>query len=480
MNSPDVASLPAYGRVPEPELAFHPERDQDTHVHPLKGLLEFGPYSRSLLGPVLDPIRLAFIVPAGDARRLGGLVEELEGRHAPRERKQYLPEFPGFSRVFGVRAVRSDAAIVELARQLDEDLLNAPQPHLRLAEALVGAVTALQSRRTEFDVVVILLPTRWEPFFTCLEDPDFDLHDHLKAVTASRGVPVQLLREDRALAYFCRCSVMWRLGIALYSKAGGIPWKLAKADSDTAFVGLSYAVKQTASAGPAFITCCSQVFDADGGGLEFVAYETNDAKVFGDNPYLSRAAMHRVMARSLALYQRRHAGRCPRRVTIHKTTPFKPSEVDGAFDAWSASEEIDLLQIQTSAAWRGIKIEAPRNGGLKGQPSSYPCERGVTLPLGARDMLLWTQGDAPSAADGHHFYKEGKGIPEPLLLSRYAGHCPWFDLSRQVLGLTKMDWNNDALYDRRPVTISYASVLAGVVKRMPTLAPMPYQFRFFM
>ena len=43
-----------------------------------------------------------------------------------------------------------------------------------------------------------------------------------------------------------------------------------------------------------------------------------------------------------------------------------------------------------------------------------------------------------------------------------------------------MDWNNDALYDRRPVTISYASVLASVVKRMPTLAPVPYQFRFFM
>jgi len=190
--------------------------------------------------------------------------------------------------------------------------------------------------------------------------------------------------------------------------------------------------------------------------------------------------MRRVMARSLALYQRRHAGRCPRRVIVHKTTPFKSSEVDGCFDAWGATEEIDLLQIQTSAAWRGIKIEAPRSGGSKGQASSYPCERGITLSLGSRDILLWTQGDAPGAADGRHFYKEGKGIPEPLLLSRHAGHGSWFDLSRQVLGLTKMDWNNDALYDRRPVTIGYASVLASVVKRMPTLAPMPYQFRFFM
>jgi hypothetical protein len=43
-----------------------------------------------------------------------------------------------------------------------------------------------------------------------------------------------------------------------------------------------------------------------------------------------------------------------------------------------------------------------------------------------------------------------------------------------------MDWNNDALYDPLPVTMSYAKVLAGVVKRMPELGPAPYQFRFFM
>jgi hypothetical protein len=49
-----------------------------------------------------------------------------------------------------------------------------------------------------------------------------------------------------------------------------------------------------------------------------------------------------------------------------------------------------------------------------------------------------------------------------------------------VLALSKMNWNNDALYDRLPVTMGYAQVLARVIKRMQGLGSAPYQFRFFM
>ena len=108
-----------------------------------------------------------------------------------------------------------------------------------------------------------------------------------------------------------------------------------------------------------FVTCCSQVFDSDGAGLEFIAYETDDVRIERDNPFLSRTEMRRVMARSLALYQRRHGGRSPKCVVIHKTTEFKPDEVDGCFDAWSSCEGIDLYQIQQNTLWRGVLIDPP-------------------------------------------------------------------------------------------------------------------------
>lgn len=46
----------------EPKLSFHPDRRSDRDIHPLSGLLRFGPYSKGLLVP--DPIRVATIAPA--------------------------------------------------------------------------------------------------------------------------------------------------------------------------------------------------------------------------------------------------------------------------------------------------------------------------------------------------------------------------------------------------------------------------------
>lgn len=473
-------SMPAHNCLSEAELRFHPDRKEDRHIHPLTGLVEFGPYSQSAVANVFDPIRVAVIAPAGESARVADLIHELHHVHQPRERRAYLVEFPGFSHVFKVRCVQATGgASVELARDTDAALASAHQPHSLLADRLIQAISAVEVRRTDFDVLAIVLPERWNPGFYGPAGEDFDLHDTLKAVTAARGIPLQILREDRVFEYPCRCSVMWRIGIALYCKAGGVPWKLADHDPESAFIGLSYAMRHDSTGAPRFVTCCSQVFDADGTGLEFIAYEPENVRMENDNPFLSRTQMRRVMARSMALYQRRHAGSVPKRVVVHKSTYFTPDEVEGCFDAWPASDGLVLIQVQQDSAWRGVQINPPLARDTKGTPARYPCRRGTYLPLGGREVLLWTQGNVPTARHGD-FYKEGKGIPSPLLLTRFAGHGGWDEDCRDLLGLTKMNWNNDNLYDRLPVTMGYAKVLARTVKRMPRLAPQPYQFRMFM
>jgi hypothetical protein len=468
----ELVELPGHGLLAEPDLLFHPDRLSDRSPHPLRGLLDYGPFSNALINAVLDPIRVATIAPAGETVRLTRLLAEFGAQHQPRERRDYLPPFPGFQRVFGLRLV-SAGLDAELPNNLEQKLQVA-KPHLALAEHLTGAIAPLESRRSDFDVLLIYLPDRWQHAFEGGEGEDFNLHDYLKAMTAMRGIATQIVNEDGAASYFCRASVMWRLAIAIYTKAGGVPWKLADADPDTAFIGLSYALRPRTNEGARFVTCCSQVFDSDGAGLEFIAYETDDVHVERDNPFLSHSEMRRVMARSLALYQRRHGGRTPRKVIVHKTTEFKPDEAAGCLEALQAAAEVELIQVKQNVGWRGVKIEA------KKRPAGYPVDRGSYLQIGEREVLLWTQGNARTVVGGKDYYKEGKGIPSPLELVRFAGHGGWEDHCRATLGLTKMNWNNDALYDRLPVTLGYAQVLARTIKRMPRLASQPYPVRLFM
>ncbi len=465
-------------RLPEPRLAFHPDRSTDCDIHPLRGLLRFGPYSSGLMP---DPIRVATLAPAGESDRLYAFLKELNSRYQPGERTEYLPEWPGFQAVFGVRMRGAGGGCHhELDASLDADFRASARPHVILADRIVRAIQVLDARRDAFDVLFIYIPSRWEAGYFGGPGEDFDLHDHIKAATAMRRMPVQLVRENSALSYPDRASVMWRIGLALYAKAGGIPWKLADTDEETAYIGISYAVRPPESDRPRFVTCCSQVFDSQGSGLEFVAYDAHEVQVQRDNPFLSRTEMFRVMTRSMDLYRRRHAGSSPRRVMVHKTTEFKAAEVDGCMEALHLCETVDLIQVVEDVPWRGIRIERDARHPAKGNPAAYPVGRGTVIGLGPREALLWTHGDVTGINPRGSYFQGGRSTPRPLRLIRHAGHGPWDDTARVTLALSKMDWNNDALYDPLPVTMGYAKVLAGVVKRMPGLGTTPYQFRFFM
>jgi hypothetical protein len=471
--------LPDYRELPEPVLSFDPYDPKKRDVHPLRGLANFGPFSESIFGAMSDPIRLAAIVPPGTGPRVQGLIAELSKTHRPQERTQYLPVFPGFEAVFRQQLNLPAANIVELPARLDAEVRGGASPQLKLAEALSSAMQQVKQRRAEWDVVLIYLPDRWQPAFEGGTSVDFDLHDFIKAKTAAQAIPTQILNDD-VWTYRCRASVGWRLGLALYVKAGGVPWKMEPVQPDTVFIGVSYAMRKEAGV-PRYVTCCSQIFDAEGTGLEFLAYETDASKLtmLGTNPFLSRDQMRAVMARSLSLYNDRHPGRTPRRVVVHKNTEFKPLEIDGAFEAFASIDELELVQIQDTH-WRGVRLIAPRGAGSAGEADRYPLSRGTLLTLDSDEALLWTQGNSAAVTGGQAWYPVGKSIPRPMLIRRYAGRGEAELLGREILALSKMNWNNDNLNDSLPATLGFARKLAEVVKRMPRLDPKPYPLRLFM
>jgi hypothetical protein len=474
--------LPGHWQLPEPLLAFDPVDTAATHAHPLLGLDAYGPHSATSFGTFAEAVRVAMLAPSADLPRLRAQLNELTRTQQPRERPEYLPEWRGFTNVFRTALLpAAEPAQLSLPADLNARLSSSPAPHRTLAETLVTGLRQLTTVRTEFDVVVFYLPARYQSLFE-VPTENFHLHDLVKAAAADLGLTTQII-TDQALTYRCRASVAWRLATALYAKAGGTPWTLARSAADlrddSAYIGLSYALRPT-TVGTSFVTCCSQVFDADGGGMEFVAYDIGEGRDL-HNQYLTREQMRLIMARSLAVYQRRHAGRSPARLIVHRQSSFRREEIAGCLDAWGgAVGELTCVSI-TRTPWRAVSL-VPDRRNPHGSRAGYAVDRGTTLQLDDRSALVWVSGNARTAtlSGRGNYLQGGKGTPRPLLLTRDTGRGPLTEIATQILALSKLNWNNDALHDNLPVTLRYAQTLARTIKHIPMLASRPYDYRLFM
>jgi hypothetical protein len=448
--------------------------------HPLVGMRDHGPFTLGHFDAYVNTVRFALVAPPDELQVAKRLVSELRAKHVPTERRDYLIEYPGFRAIFGVDIAATTAECnVATPADLEDRLDGASDPRQVLTGALSEAIELAARRREGFDVLLIRLPERWSEWFKGTgEGDDFDLHNFIKVVAAGKGIATQIIR-DQALQYKDRCSVAWRLGIAAYTKAGGVPWKLADTTPNCMFVGIGYALRHTGK--KRFAIGVAQVFDEKGTGLQFVgstAAEDDGTRIDGTNPYLTRPQMQKLLARATALYQRQHSGQLPRRVVVHKSTPWKKLETEGACDALSRIADVELIQIQDDTLWRGVRGTGQ---GAVGQADSWPLHRGTMLHLSGSELLLWTQGNVPTVSrSGGNFYKEGRGVPHPVVLKRWAGHGRAEEVAADVLALSKMDWNNDGLYNRGPVTLAYAAQLARVMKLLSRVPSEPLPFRLFM
>lgn len=51
---------------------------------------------------------------------------------------------------------------------------------------------------------------------------------------------------------------------------------------------------------------------------------------------------------------------------------------------------------------------------------------------------------------GGNYNQSAKALPTPIAFSRHAGEGTARDPAREILALSKLDWNNEALYGLTP------------------------------
>jgi hypothetical protein len=295
-------------------------------------------------------------------------------------------------------------------------------------------------------------------------------HNQLKARLLGDMVLTQIVREStlgnihnlnepgvdrRQVAR--QSEIAWNLCTAVFYKVGGRPWKVANIREGVCYVGLVF--KKDDTTGSTRNACCAaQMFLDSGDGVVFKGAlgpwyneETGDF-------HLSYEAAKKLGELAVKSYTKR-VGHAAKEIFIHGRVRFEEEEWSGFKDAVGKGTSIV-----------GVRIREEKNLKLyrKGQ---NPILRGLANIRNARSAYLWTRGWTPRIQT-----YPGREVPNPLIIEINKGDAPIEGVLRDVLALTKLNYNACIFGDGTPITLKFADAIgeiltAGPIKEVP---PLPF------
>ena len=289
----------------------------------------------------------------------------------------------------------------------------------------------------------------------------------LKARTMPFAKPLQLVRqvsldEIKVAGQQDDATKAWNFCTALYYKSGPtIPWKLDQDDAraSSCAVGISFyrsRDRQTLS------TSLAQIFDELGNGL-ILRGTPVDLDKDDRSPRLSEGQAHDLLTAALNEY-RVALRNYPARVVIHKSSHFSDEEIGGLE---SAAQEVNIDTVDLVTVMDS-KLRLFRDG-------NYPPYRGTLVQLDDDRELLYTKGSV-------WYYQTYPGlyVPQPIELRIVRSEESPHFIAKEVLGLTKMNWNNTQFDGKYPVTLGCSRKVGEIMKYLTDTDTPQIRYGYYM
>lgn len=349
----------------------------------------------------------------------------------------------------------------------------------REVELLQGTIREQSAGQTrlfdEEDPKVIAALVQLEDFKTARGlSPDF--RRQLKARMMGHDLPVQIVKESTldVATKVARgepgtnplSDRLWNFATAVYYKCGAKPWKTPWARDGVCYVGLAYKLTEDGRNA----CCAAQMFLDSGDGVVFVGE-------FGPWYSKERGEFHLPPDKAEALLRgtietyRQEDGRLLKEIFLHARSGIDRNEYEGFQRACPPGVNLVAIRVrQDRAGHRLFRYDDHENAGKRGQ---HPVQRGLFWQRSPRHGMLFTNGFKPRLAT-----YDGFEVPVPLEIRIQHGAGDLVQVARDILGLTKLNYNACQLGEGQPITVKYSDRVGEILLANPGLPPAQWKHNF--
>lgn len=423
----DGGKVVAVNEQAEPKVTFNVGSDM-TNNWPEGGLKAFGPLDYNI-GNSKPQIKIALIA-AGYQKPFSlnylKALNEGSGR------------YQGFETIYKTPLVLKENGSYERLQVIDPVKLQNASTLEEVGNLYLQALVDIKNRNKEFDVAIIELPSILVSNFA---GNRVDLRDYLKTIFLKQQVATQFLTESTISKNPEYTLPNFSLG--LYVSAGGVPWRVEEHPVDTAYLGISFGIKKEEDGNSKILVGVAEIMDEYGVSLGIKAVgEHYDAD---RGVHLTSKSIKTVITNLLEQYKSDMSA-YPRRVVLHKTSSYNNDEAEVITIFNEKNIDAVLLHIHPT------KIRMIEDDSSK-------IKRGMTWKIDENRLLLYT--------DGILSYT-GKSLttwtPNPLIIERFSGNEDIEISARQVLCLTKLNWNATRNHEKNPVTLSHSQKVIDLLR----------------